>query len=59
MSVSDTLENINSLGLFSGDMNGNNTINTVDSNNIYSYALNRRPLLTLKKRNKIFATSST
>ena len=49
MSVSDTLENINSLGLFSGDMNGNNTINTVDSNNIYSYSLNRRPLLTLKK----------
>ena len=49
MSVSDTLDNINSLGLFSGDMNGNNTINTVDSNNIYSYSLNRRPLLTIKK----------
>lgn len=49
MSISDTLENINSLGLFSGDMNGSNTINAIDTVNIYSYSLNRRPLLTLKK----------
>lgn len=48
MSISDSLENVQSIGLFSGDMNGNNSINTVDTNNVYNFSLNRRPLLTLK-----------
>ena len=39
--------NFGSLGLFSGDMNGDDLITPNDTNNINNYSLSRRPILSL------------